>query len=154
METHSYVYQVEPLIGVGQVKLGMPRERVRELLGGDPHTSGSRRQVDNYHDGGFQVFYDEAGNVEFIELARDADLVAMISGIDVFGTPAHEVLDAITQFSAYNPDDPEVGYSYVFHDIELSLWRPNIPEEAEGEGRYFSTIGIGVRGYYSETVKE
>ena len=147
-------YEVVPLEGIGQVKLGMHRDGVRKIMGENPETSGSRNQVDNYHGEGFQVFYAENDTVEFIELLRDSGFSAVARGINIFETTAKESLRLIAQYSDYNQDDLEVGYSYVFSDIELSLWRPSIPEsDDEEEGKYFSTVGIGVRGYYSETTK-
>lgn len=148
------VFEVEPLKGIGDIKLGMDRQAVRDLMKGDPETSGSRKQVESYHEGGFQVFYGKNDKVEFIELLRESGFSALTRGIDVFGTPAQQVLSQIASFSEYNQDDPEVGYSYVFPDLELSLWRPNIPEnEEEEDGKYFSTIGIGIPGYYSATTQ-
>jgi hypothetical protein len=147
------VFEVEPLEGVGEVKLGMKRTEVRKIMQDTPQTTGSREQVESYLGGGFQVFYAKDETVEFIELLRDSGFAAQAKGVNVFETPATDVLTAITHHSEYNPDDPEVGYSYVFPDLELSLWRPNIPDEEDHEGEFFSTIGIGVQGYYSATTK-
>ena len=148
------VYEVEPLKQIGDIGLGMDREEVRKTMPEEPNISGSRDHVDNYHDGGLQVFYDENNKVEFIELLRGSGFTATTHGINVFDKTAQEVLEVITKVSEYNQDDLEVGYSYVFPDLELSLWRPSIPEEGEEDGKYFSTIGIGVQGYYSATIGE
>jgi hypothetical protein len=148
------VFEVEPLEGVGEIKLGMTRQEVLDLMKSVPETSGSRMQVESYLGGGLQVFYGKDDQVEFIELLRSTGISAKTKGIDVFGEPAKVVLSQIAEFSEYNQDDPEVGYSYVFPDLELSLWRPNIPEnEEEEDGKYFSTIGIGIPGYYSATTQ-
>lgn len=148
------VYEVEPLKGIGAIGLGMDRQDARKVMPETPDVSGARDHVDNYHDGGMQVFYDKHDKVEFIELLRGSGFTAVTHGVDVFSHSAKEVLDVITEVSEYNQDDLEVGYSYVFPDLELSLWRPNIPEDGEEEGKYFSTIGIGVQGYYSATIGE
>jgi len=148
------VYEVEPLKGIGEIGLGMDREDARKAMPETPDVSGARDHVDNYHDGGMQVFYDKDNKVEFIELLRGSGFSAIAQGIDIFSHSAKEVLNVITEVSEYNQDDLEVGYSYVFPDLELSLWRPNIPEDDEEEGKYFSTIGIGVQGYYSATIGE
>ena len=148
------VYEVKPLEGIGEVKLGMDRQKVRSLMGENPETSGVRDHVDNYHNGGFQVFFDDNDKVEFIELLRESGFSATAKGMDLFTNSAKEVLAMVARYSDYNQDDLEVGYSYVFHDLELSLWRPNVPETDEDEdGKYFSTVGIGVSGYYSNSVK-
>jgi hypothetical protein len=149
------VYEVEPLKGIGEIRLGMARADVRKAMPETPDVSGSRNHVDNYHDGGLQVFYDRNDKVEFIEMLRGSGLSAVTQGVDVFAHTAKEVLDIITNITEYNQDDLEVGYSYVFADLELSLWRPNIPKsDLEEDGKYFSTIGIGVQGYYSATIGE
>ncbi|MEZ4687110.1 MAG: hypothetical protein R3B47_13895 [Bacteroidia bacterium] len=149
------VYEVEPLRGIGAIRLGMARTEVRTAMSETPDVSGSRNHVDNFHDGGLQVFYDLDDKVEFIEMLRGAGLSAITQGIDVFAHTAKDVLKIITKISEYNQDDLEVGYSYVFPDLELSLWRPNIPKsDLEEDGKYFSTIGIGVQGYYSATIGE
>jgi hypothetical protein len=147
-------YEVVPLEGIGEVRLGMNRKEVRKIMGENPETSGSRGQVDNYHQNGFQVFYTEEDTVEFIELLRESGFRATARGVNIFDTTAKEVLHLIARYSDYNQDDLELGYSYVFPDIELSLWRPSIPEsDDDEEGKYFSTVGIGTRGYYSATTK-
>ncbi|MFK7970276.1 MAG: hypothetical protein AB8F95_07910 [Bacteroidia bacterium] len=148
------VYEVEPLQGIGEIQLGMARDEARKAMPETPDISGARDHVDNYHGGGLQVFYDQDNKVEFIELLRGSGFSAATHGINVFEKTAQEVIDVITEVSEYNQDDLEVGYSYVFPDLELSLWRPNIPEENEEEGKFFSTIGIGVQGYYSATIGE
>ena len=57
----------------------------------------------------------------------------------------------LTQKSNFDQYDPELGYSYVVHEWELALWRPVVPENGDdNDGRYFSIIGIGRHGYFSE----
>jgi hypothetical protein len=74
----------------------------------------------------------------------------MYKGHDVFETKAQDLVNFISQEAPYDPDDPEIGFSYVFPILELALWRPVKPEdEDDPEGQYFSTIGIGCQGYLS-----
>ena len=50
----------------------------------------------------------------------------------------------------YDRKDSEVPFSFVFSELELSFWRPTIPEdEFDEDGRFFETVGIGVKGYYT-----
>ncbi|MEM6263871.1 MAG: hypothetical protein AAGI38_15260 [Bacteroidota bacterium] len=148
------VFQVKPLEGIGKIKLGMDQESVTKLMGASEETELEGTQMYSYFDGGFQVFFDEEGKVEFIELLRNSGFQAEAFGCSIFDTPAADVLKVVSQEADYNPNDLEVGYSYVFHELEFSLWRPSIPEnESDEEGKYFSTIGIGNQGYYSETSK-
>ncbi len=74
---------------------------------------------------------------------------ALYKDIDIFVTPADDVVARIARDTAFDPNEPEIPYSYVFPELQLSLWRPVIPEsDTDAEGRHFSTIGIGRRGYY------
>jgi len=72
---------------------------------------------------------------------------AFIDGIDVFAIPASELVMRLDQKCRYDRGTDE--YSYIFHDWELALWRPAVPSTPDDEeGRYFSTISIGIRGYF------
>jgi hypothetical protein len=113
-------------------------------------TPTSRHETDAFHRNSFQVFYGgDQPVVEYIELSRGSVVGALYRDLDVFATPADEVVAYISRDSAFDQSDPEIPYSYLFRDLQLSLWRPVIPEsDTDSEGRYFSTIGIGKRGYY------
>jgi hypothetical protein len=148
-------YEVIPLRGIGPVFLDMSREQVRSAMGMQPRSfkksfAGSDL-ADAYHEGGFQVFYDKEDRVEYIELSSlDSSFIAVYKGGLVFHTKASDLVDLISKDTPFDPDDPELGYGYVFPALELSLWRPIKPESDDDlEGQYFSTIGVGRRGYYS-----
>jgi hypothetical protein len=149
-------YEVNPLIGVGGVKLGMSRADVRSIMKAYPRTfrktSTSKHETDAWHNSGLQVFYGgEVPTVEYIELSRDSGIVALYRGIDVFNTEASRLIKKISEDDTYDASDPERGYSYLFPKLEMSLWRPIKPKSLEDEeGKYFSTIGVGVAGYYSQ----
>jgi hypothetical protein len=149
-------FDIKPLVGIGPVRLGMSCEEVRLVMGVEPNvfqkSQNSQQTADAFHNNGFQVFYTgEQPTVEYIELSRDCDFSVFIDGIDVFSMPANELIMNITQKSNFDQNDPELGYSYVFPEWELALWRPVVPEnDDENDGRYFSTIGIGIHGYFSE----
>jgi hypothetical protein len=148
-------YDVVPLRGVGPVLLGMVREEVHVVMGPQSQllqkVTDDASTIEAYHEGGFQVFFDESDEVEYIELSSfDHSFAAMYRGREVFTTRARELLDLISAEASFDPEDPEIGYSYIFPELQLSLWRPVILEDDEdSEGRYFSTIGIGRHGYYS-----
>jgi len=112
------------------------------------HKTGESPLVDAYLDSCFQVFYDEAYTVEYIELSRNGPLTAIYNDLDVFATTAEQVVQHIGQHAAFDASDPELGYSYIFPDLDLSVWRPHLPEDGP-DGQYFATIGIGKPGYYS-----
>lgn len=147
----SASYDVEPLERLGNIQLGMSRAEVRQLLGQPQSTNGSRNHVDIYLDGSFQVFYSPESTVEFIEVTKEAGVPVQLAGVDVFQTPAQEVLHLVSSRSEFDQNDPVVGYSYVFPDLELSLWRPDDAEPQQGKEQvFFSALGIGARGYFSE----
>jgi hypothetical protein len=147
-------YTIQPFIGVGPVRLGMSRDEVRRVMS-EPAKSfrkvrTSHHETDAFHQSAFQVFYGgDHPTVEYIELSRDSVVRALYRDLDVFATPADEVIAHISRNSEFDQSDPEIPYTYLFRGLQLSLWRPTIPEsDMDTDGRYFSTIGIGKRGYY------
>jgi hypothetical protein len=148
------IYEVIPFKGVGPVLLGMSREEVRTAMGIPTKSyrkTGARTLTDAYHRGGFQVFFDEHDRVEYIELSSpDDSFTTVYKGKEVFQTKADDLVDLIAEDAPFDAEDPELGYTYTFSQLELGVWRPVIPEDDnDPEGRYFSTIGIGKRGYFS-----
>jgi hypothetical protein len=146
-------YEVVPHEGIGPIVFGMSREQSRAAMGTTPETfrkSGhDATETDAYHHSAFQVFFDK-DIVEYIELSADESVTATYKGRNVFETKAQELVDLVSREAPYDPEDPELGYSYIFPKLELALWRPLKPEsEDDPEGRYFSTIGIGRQGYFS-----
>ena len=113
-------------------------------------TVTSEWETDAFHDSEFQVFYSgEQPIVEFIELSRGSTFRAIVDNLDVFATPALAVVAHLARKSPFDAADPEIPYAYLFREWQLSLWRPVVPEtDADEDGRYFSTIGIGRVGYY------
>ena len=147
-------YTIQPLIGVGPVRLGMSRDEVRRVMPepAKPFRKArtSQHETDAFHQNSFQVFYGgDLPTVEYVELSRGSVVRALYRDLDVFATPADEVVAHIARDSQFDQSDPEIPYSYLFRGLQLSLWRPTIPEsDADTDGRCFSTIGIGKRGYY------
>ena len=152
----DHVYEVAPLKGVGSILLGMSRAGSRSAMGVSPETfrksTADEFLTDAYNDSAFQVFFDAKETVEYIELSSGGPIPVVYKGISVFETQADELIEIISLDAPCDQNDPELGYSYIFPRLELSLWRPVIPESQNDEdGRYFSTIGIGRKGYYSNS---
>jgi len=150
-------YTVVPKIGVGPVLFGMAQQEVRGIMPGPFHsfkkTAFSKQYTDGFHENSFQVFYDDNSKVEFIELSSCRGFRAFFGDLNVFETPADKVVFRIEKDAPYKPNDPEIGFSYIFPALELSLWRSSVPEsKSDEEGRFFLTIGIGAQGYYSKSV--
>ena len=147
-------YSVQPFVGVGPVRLGMSRSEVRSRFTEAPKTfrkgSSTGPATDAFHNGAFQVFYDgQTDTAEYIELSRDADFHALYREVNVFATPADEVAAFVSRDASYDESEREFPYSYIFRQLQLSLWRPVLPEDDES-GRFFSTIGVGRKGYYDD----
>jgi len=148
------VYEVLPHVGVGPVRLGMSRDEVRRVMTGpcQPFRKGpfAAHETDAFHRSGFQVFYGgESPVVDYIELSRDSGFTASYRGVDVFAAPAERVIALFAHDAPFDPRHPELGYSYIFPGLDLSLWRPTLPDSPEDpEGREFATIGVGAAGYY------
>jgi hypothetical protein len=156
MQGRLTVYEATPHLGVGPVKLGMTREEVHRVMPSPCESFlkglNSEHRTDAFHDSGFQVFYGGGGPVvEYIELSGEAGFRVLYRGVDVFATLADQVVAHVSGDAAFDPTDAELGYAYIFPDLDLSLWRAVLPETPEDpEGREFSTIGIGVAGYYGD----
>ena len=107
-----------------------------------------------------RIDYDQEGTVEFIECSglHSAHFKIFIGAINVFETPAIQLLNEIKKWKGvgYDETDDEIPYSFLFRTIDLSVYWPVLPDGDEKneeiseqeEGKYFSTIGIGRKGYY------
>lgn len=150
------VYDIIPLKGVGPVLFGMHRKEVQSVMGmptkSFKKTHKARSLTDAFHEGGFQVFFDDQDRVEYIELSSpDDSFIAVYRSKAVFQTQADDLVEFISDSAPFDPDAPEIGYAFVFPQLELSVWRPILPEtDRDAEGQYFSTIGVGKCGYYSQ----
>jgi hypothetical protein len=152
----AITYEVIPHRGVGPVRLSMSRAQCRAAMGEPPHvfrkTLDSAVTTDAWHRNSFQVFYDPAERVEYVELAKGPEVEPVLDGVPVLRVPADEAVGHIVRVAAFDESDPELPYSYVFQALDLALWRPTLPEdEHDREGRTFSTVGVGVRGYFARS---
>lgn len=147
-------YDVRPLIGIGPVLLGMSRAESRRAMGQEqPKPSGKNSessQKDAYHESAFQVHFDAKDQVEYIELGPSPLFGALYKGVDVHRTKAIDIVARFSKDAPFDAEDPELGYSYIFRALELSVWRPVIPEdEGDPTGQFFESVGVGRKGYYT-----
>jgi len=139
---------IKPHVGVGKIRLGMNKIEVNQLLG---EPLSYEEDIEYYFNNFLQISYDEKNEVEFIEIFSSINFDVEYNGIQIFNSTAKEVIEKICEFQKYDENDPELGYSYIFKNIDLSLYRSVVPENDEDkEGKYFSTIGIGIKGYWEE----
>jgi hypothetical protein len=142
-------YEIVPLKSLGPIQIGVPRKVVHSLLGGCENSflksTYSTHPTDSWHEGSIQVFYcGTEPVVEYIEASRNEGFFVEYLGLSVFDTAALELANRFAQLAPFDPADPEHDYSYIFPRLELSLWRPT------REDKFFSTIGLGRRGYFSD----
>ncbi len=148
-------WEITPLHRFGPVELGSSRSDARRTFEGAPDAYKKGPQgpsVDAWHQGTIQIFYAKGGRrVEYVEATRSdpRPFEPWFMDLPLFETPADEVIATLTKTAAYDHRHPEVGYSYVFHEWELALWRPAVPEDDPAAARFFATVGVGVAGYYS-----
>ena len=165
-EKYMTEFIIIPLEKAGPVSLGMKRQEVRDALNvpvrSFKKTSTSAATTDGFLENAFQVFYDENDCAEYIELSHSGLFIAFYKGVSVFETEADDLVALVSQDASVDLNDPELGYTFIFPTLELSLWRASLPETDEDEeyedeeyedeekpGLFFDTIGIGKRGYYS-----
>ncbi len=158
--------------GARNVKLGMTQEEIQTILGEPLYKSG-KSIMDygdfslpvsakiGYFENELQITFDNDNKAEFIEFSgKDAQHTEVYIGeIDVFKVPASRLLKEITDLTGveFDREEDEIPYSYVFPSLDLAVWRGIIPELDEeneeipetDEGKYFWTIGIGIKGYYN-----
>ena len=152
-------YHVYPCQAVGAVRFGMMPSSVYSALNAEPEcryrkSPSDPHEVDCYHDSTFQIFYggDEPA-VNYIELTSyGGKFVVLFRGLDVFNVGAMELIARVGENDSFDPNDPELGFSYTFPSIEVCFWRPAVPED-DPDCEYFQVMGIGARGYYSERVR-
>ena len=143
-----YQFEIKPGLGVGPVRLSSHREDVRSALGEPEHCVDARE----FYQSGLIVNYDSNDRVEFIEMAESELFRAIFRGVDLHRGQAQEALKHVGSFADYDRSDPQLGHSYVFQSLQLSLWRPTTPKDNQDpldpEGRYFKAVGIAVDDYF------
>jgi hypothetical protein len=138
-------YDIQPHVGVGPIKLGMSKAQVILILGNPRFERNNRYEFVS----GFFVDFDSSGTVEFIELANSDEFQAIYNGVDLHNIRASKVLETIVENDNFDHSNPELGNSYIFKKLQLSLWRGVIPEnDSDTDGQYFEAVGIGRKNYF------
>jgi hypothetical protein len=138
-------FQIQPGIGVGPVKLGMTRQEVHDALG---KPDWSRDEREGFL-GGFFVDFDQSGRVEFIELAKSKQFKALFEHKCLHEVPADDAILFVSKFDKFDETNRELGHTYIFLKLQMSLWRGTMPEdEDDSDGRFFEAIGIAIPGYF------
>lgn len=168
-------FQVIPGIGIGPVHLGFTRQQVEEALGTGTQSvlprdsEGHEKQGFFYPDCSLNVEYsDKESIVEWIGVSKNTHFKVIYNDIDLFALEAEELVSLISKETPFDENDFELGYSYIFPELELALWRSSMPKDFEGDkefegeewynedlkkSRYFQTVSLGIKGYYSNMPK-
>ncbi|MBP3610811.1 MAG: hypothetical protein J6J42_10820 [Lachnospiraceae bacterium] len=164
---------VTPLEGVswkaGEIRLGIPEYELCNM-----HVNHEKHGNSYYYDSrNLRVDIDEKHQVEFIELSRDSDgmLQTVLCNVPVFENEVDEVLRQLEKYGLV--EERENGHLYVLTELDAALWRErteadvdefiedmradgiaveNNPDvEAEWKlAKYFQTVSIGRKGYFTE----
>jgi hypothetical protein len=94
------------------------------------------------------VYYDDEDRAVYIEVSRAPGVRPTFDGTAVLDVTAARAVAAVARHAPFDKDDPELGYSYIFKPLDLSLWRP-VDDDDEPEGRTFMTVGVGRADYYA-----
>lgn len=159
---------IEPKRGIGLLSLGMTVDEVEECINAYSNKYLKEYHIHDYFRYAFRVDYSTDGKVSFIEILSDLknEFNCLFNGIDVFNTKAEELVSSIDQISPYDRNHRELGFTYAFPELGLSLWRSRIfkdedrnqdwykemcPENQEDELRfqYFETVGVESDEYRS-----
>ena len=145
--------EIQPTVGVGPIKFGMSRAEVRKLVG-PPDGDGDEEREWYLED--LAIDFDSTGKAAFTEIAESENYRAVFNGECLHELDAASAVTHVEKSGAFDPNAPEPGCSYIFPSLELSLWRPVVPEASQDAddptGRTFETVGVGPTGYMAENV--
>lgn len=159
---------IEPGHSIGSIQLGMNKLAVEKVIQDYAARYHCVNHMDNYFESAFRIEYDLEEKVKFIEIPWTLKEVFTCTcrDIDVFNTKAAELVKKLDKISPYDRKHQELGYTYVFPQWGLSLWRSRkfeeddmqtdwfkklSPENQEDELRfmYFESVSIWSESYYT-----
>jgi hypothetical protein len=138
---------VEPSVGIGPVRLDMTQADVLAAMGTPEHRFPNWSKVGerwSWHRSCFQVFFGASGQAGEIMLCFGGPVEAVFAGIDLFRTPAEEVVARLSLLEEGRP--AEDGCSYEFPGLHLAFWRQVRPGGAPDDdpqyrgGRFWDTV--------------
>lgn len=157
---------------IGKINLGDTKTIVKKILGKPSSTSSDEKFF--YHKYELKICFDKSNHVEFIECNGLFSTKTELSmyGIHPFKIEGDELIKILTKKNNGKVDDSEADYSYTFLNISVGIWRDSSPKEFKKEineakrngeyekdkkyfeeelerAKYFWTIAIGKKGYYS-----
>lgn len=142
-------FDIRPTLGVGPIRFGMTRDDVRELIG--PHDGDGDEEREWYLED-LAIDFNADGKVAFIELAESENFRALLDGECLHELDADSAVAHVEKLASFDPNGPEPGYTYIFPKLQLSLWRPVVPDASQvpddPTGRTFEAVSVGPVGYF------
>ncbi len=148
--------ELQPPTEAAGIRIGATREEAHRqcLAHGEPTPFRRASEVNAslvvHRPSGLSIFvyFDVADGVEAIDFGRPRSRdVVSFRGIDIFDTPADELLMKLGEHTSIEVD--EDGRSLTAPDLLLALWRPVVPEsDGDPDGRYFESVLMAGPGYY------
>jgi hypothetical protein len=129
-------------------QLGVPLLLCRRTPGSGP-AWGVRRSSGLF----IATFFDADNRLEAIEVGRPGgkDDAVTYDGLDVFTTPAGDLVTQLRQHITIHQEEEDDGYAFTAPSLLLSLWRPVTPEPPDDqEARFFESALIATPGYYAQ----
>lgn len=110
----------------------------------------------------FEIVFgcEDGATLTFVELwapePGPEEVAVTWRGVDVFRTPALELLDRIRGFG-YRIDETEAPYHYTVPELPLGFTREaghEVPVAQDGQPLYMQAVGVGGAGYYDEPLPD
>ncbi|WP_411342600.1 hypothetical protein ACE3MZ_13050 [Paenibacillus sp. WLX1005] len=155
--------EINSLVGIDSILLGMNETEVKEKI--------KESSFNNFEELFSGLEYDSNNKLNYIEISNpfgEFDLQLLYNGIDLFKTKADDIIKLISEHNAYIQDDEsEMGFNFIFQELGIAFWRPNVitedmlnskeflteltPENQEYEKRnfYFTTVSLFSPSYYN-----
>lgn len=144
-----------PRRGIASLVFGMSLPEVKDILGepsAPPRLAFGSAGVLVVHWCKNVLALDFAPDLSCVEISRGEGFDPEIDGVHVLRSEVDLVIEALrVRGWDYDRHDPEPGYSFVYPQLDIALWRPVISHDSTEEGRFFSTFAIGREGYFART---
>ena len=148
---------LQPPTQAAGIRIGANRDEAQDqcLVHGEPkpfrRSNEANASLVVERPSGLSIFvhFDAADAVEAIELGRPegSDDHVSFRGIDIFGTPADELVELLREHAAIEIEEEE--HSVTAPNLLLALWRSVVPEnDDDPAGRYFESVLVAEPGCY------
>ncbi len=137
-------FNVEPLIGAGQLRFGMSQDEIRRQMA-SPYKSflkslSSKMPTDSFLEDAVHVFYTDGGNCEAIEFYAPSRV--MLKSRNLLGVPYSEVKYLVSELDE-NLDEDSAGFSS--HLLGVAVYAPSCEEYPDDPTE---SVLVFKKGYY------